>query len=1571
MSEGNDGTKTGIDTMNIDQLIEMVSDAVVEEIKHGTGDQKPHGRRGGHSDADYMKAVESGDLAAVQKMVDDTAKSAGYTIGPVYHGSVSRDVSVFDPSIKPVRGRTGPAGVYFTSNRLAAGGYTRPPGATTKVLPGGVTSAYLKIQNPLDITSDIKSNQKQGMTFTQAKMKALEKLDVKVHDGVVFKGDNYNSSEYIAFVSHQIKSAAPVTKDSNGKVIPLSQRFNPKESDIRKSDSPPNTPFSLSNLLQAQLLSETLGLGQVFRQGLVLEGKAGNPRSGNHGHPGRPGHVGGSGSGRGEASGLFGRSDQEIKDIESKQEVLNKDVFDRKFTIDDAKDFGFGGRYQKITEGVYGINSDELKIRSQEYQEDIIRSNHKLEGVDNTSNLTTRTNKFDSQNALYDKLKDNKDFNEYCVSRHQPFERGKDLYTWSHGLNENQYNEEVKKKTIRDLVDQWAGTSGDTDPKAIAMQIAAQKLFGTGEMGHLVGSIDGKIDLNRIDPHVEYELKFNPGRKAFLQAQYDATQDYLKKNNIKEMILYRGHEGKRSKLDGGNDVEVNLQPLSSFSMDVKVAVRFAVSADKMQLQFTATPSVIAAVVPAKKIFALPNTGIGCTGEKEVVVLGGKTKSTVIVGMNKIGEAFNSQTLSAVDFKRNLTPKDTSSYPALNALLEGKSAKKDIPNLDEDLENADWTKRSWDLPEFGSVKFDEFLAASGMTLGHFKKLPVYKWMIESGLKVGKSIGLGILYKHLPGQHDQQSHGGGGTGSPGGGKYNSSIKSSDSIGVIGLKGLAAEARKCDTFDDFRKSYLVDIKHGLYWHITYDEDFKIDPEKGPTDQSSMARGEMSKGKLMVTSDLPMWASSYGSSEATGGRPRGYAAIIDLTNVPKKSHRSINRGFGNEFMVDDLSRAKVVKTVTLQAAKRLDRQYDKFKPRSNEELQKFYDEEHLLVKSLGLSMILKGGHGSGIKGHRTYREVNSQKTKNLQEIAKGKAKRTAVEGAISTTNIKDVIKNMRNEADLYTDYLAPDTAVRMRDFISSYESILYEGTRNKEFKAIQAKDLDDFGIDAVQKMMHQEIESNRLSFTDHGIRHLEGNTQRQLELLDQMGNPSAMDKLSAIAIMTNHDMGYTIKSVRDGGDPGGGVHQKASGEMFDEQKSQWNEDKIFTEKQFNRISEAIKTHDSTEFSHDNLLTSTRISDNLALFAKEKLPSIFKYVKGGSSDLVAMGKAASKKDNIAFESARNSLYKKIEASPMNENLKRDLRAGTATINLMTPKFSLGVLAGEISSIKGDKKGHASIEIQYSAWDSFLQGHFDMGQKQTKKLLGDYGVTDFTQTDYDLGGVLKLKVVGTPSGSGKKAIGLGVIFKHRNHPAMGPKGGGREEYRKTRDLRSAATLNGMNFIDSHKISYMSKAYIKNEDFKEASISSGASEEHIAAAKTLVDAIRNVKTNENEMFRSLQFDPKDSRVERKEMESKLQNAKVGDEISFDRISSFSSDRNMAAFYTAQEENALSNNYELKVIGPHKSISTDEYTGMKHKEQLTQGMFKVIKINKPSKVDVPPFSSPVEYLKTITLKQIGVF
>lgn len=56
------------------------------------------------------------------------------------------------------------------------------------------------------------------------------------------------------------------------------------------------------------------------------------------------------------------------------------------------------------------------------------------------------------------------------------------------------------------------------------------------------------------------------------------------------------------------------------------------------------------------------------------------------------------------------------------------------NVDARLENADWLKqgKSWELPEYKSEEFYDWLERNDMTLKEFKQLPVYKNAIREGL-----------------------------------------------------------------------------------------------------------------------------------------------------------------------------------------------------------------------------------------------------------------------------------------------------------------------------------------------------------------------------------------------------------------------------------------------------------------------------------------------------------------------------------------------------------------------------------------------------------------------------------------------------------------------------------------------------------------------------------------------------------------------------------------------------------------------------------------------------------------------
>jgi hypothetical protein len=49
------------------------------------------------------------------------------------------------------------------------------------------------------------------------------------------------------------------------------------------------------------------------------------------------------------------------------------------------------------------------------------------------------------------------------------------------------------------------------------------------------------------------------------------------------------------------------------------------------------------------------------------------------------------------------------------------------NIDADIENADWTKRTWDLPE--GKEFEEYLKRTNQSIEEFKKLPVYRFNVD--------------------------------------------------------------------------------------------------------------------------------------------------------------------------------------------------------------------------------------------------------------------------------------------------------------------------------------------------------------------------------------------------------------------------------------------------------------------------------------------------------------------------------------------------------------------------------------------------------------------------------------------------------------------------------------------------------------------------------------------------------------------------------------------------------------------------------------------------------------------------
>ena len=134
-------------------------------------------------------------METAQRMVDEAAKNAGYTIGPVWHGT-NIDFTEFDKKKSKSNNRFG-KGFYFAKEKERADSFANDAVKSNGGTPI-VKRFYLK-------------------------------------DSVF----NYLNAIFVANTPKEIKSADPVTYDDAGNVIPLSQRFQPSEPDIRRMAAEP------------------------------------------------------------------------------------------------------------------------------------------------------------------------------------------------------------------------------------------------------------------------------------------------------------------------------------------------------------------------------------------------------------------------------------------------------------------------------------------------------------------------------------------------------------------------------------------------------------------------------------------------------------------------------------------------------------------------------------------------------------------------------------------------------------------------------------------------------------------------------------------------------------------------------------------------------------------------------------------------------------------------------------------------------------------------------------------------------------------------------------------------------------------------------------------------------------------------------------------------------------------------------------------------------------------------------------------------------------------------------------
>ena len=212
------------------QYVEFARLLQEKALLDGTAkENSQQGKASRELDTEYLSAVNRGDTEAAQKMVDEAAKKAGYTV-KAYHGT-DDSFTVFDKK---------KIGTKTDYGWFGRGFYFHIDADTAKIYGKNNMGAYLKIDKLLDLNTETRDD--EGFDDAMDRLMGTKHKDNESrskdftkwliengYDGVAAWGQR------MVLNSNQIKSADPVTYDDKGEVIPLSERFNPKNIDIRYS----------------------------------------------------------------------------------------------------------------------------------------------------------------------------------------------------------------------------------------------------------------------------------------------------------------------------------------------------------------------------------------------------------------------------------------------------------------------------------------------------------------------------------------------------------------------------------------------------------------------------------------------------------------------------------------------------------------------------------------------------------------------------------------------------------------------------------------------------------------------------------------------------------------------------------------------------------------------------------------------------------------------------------------------------------------------------------------------------------------------------------------------------------------------------------------------------------------------------------------------------------------------------------------------------------------------------------------------------------------------------------------
>lgn len=274
-----------------DEVMKIAEKAFVEPSEEG---------RRSLPDTEYMDAIYSGDMETVQRLVDEAAEKAGYTMLATHR--TEADFTVFDKESRSGRnGKTLGDAFYVAAYKKEWRGTPIHTMYDTDTYGKNRMMLYVNPGKTLDLKNALSESEANKVydkyfapfhndKFGTYKPHVLDALQTsyKLIDYIkeaagnldtttdeVFKWLGYDSVkdgiQYALFDENQMKSADPVTYDDQENIIPLSERFKTENKDIRYSL--PELPDNMDTLAKEHFGTTTnwKETGYLLKDGTQLD----------------------------------------------------------------------------------------------------------------------------------------------------------------------------------------------------------------------------------------------------------------------------------------------------------------------------------------------------------------------------------------------------------------------------------------------------------------------------------------------------------------------------------------------------------------------------------------------------------------------------------------------------------------------------------------------------------------------------------------------------------------------------------------------------------------------------------------------------------------------------------------------------------------------------------------------------------------------------------------------------------------------------------------------------------------------------------------------------------------------------------------------------------------------------------------------------------------------------------------------------------------------------------------------------------------------------------------------------